>query len=76
MGMLYDLIHDSPRTSTNPTPTPPVALHAIDGVIGTFHAETQSKQAIHSNPRSTTTNVQNSTPLTPSLGKTSKVNTV
>jgi hypothetical protein len=43
MGTLYDLILDAPRSSTNPTPTPPVASHVVDGVIGTFHAETQSK---------------------------------
>jgi hypothetical protein len=46
MGTLYDLIPDAPRPSTNPTPTPPVASHVVDGVIGTFHTETQSKQAI------------------------------
>jgi hypothetical protein len=45
-------------------------------VIGTFHAETQSKQASHSNPKSTTPNVQNTPPPTPSLGKTSEVNPV
>jgi hypothetical protein len=70
------LIPDAPRPSTNPTPTPPVASHVVDGVIGTFHVETQSKQANHSNPKSTTANVQNATPLTPSPGKTSEVNTV
>jgi hypothetical protein len=74
--MLYELILDAPRPSTNLTPTPPVASHTIDGVIGTFHDETQSKQASHSNPRSTTSNVQNDTPSTPSLDKTSEVNTV
>jgi hypothetical protein len=30
----------------------------------------------HSNPKSTATNVHNDTPLAPSLGKTSEVNTV
>jgi hypothetical protein len=74
-GMLYDLIHDAPHPSTNPTPMPPVASHATDGVIDTFHAETQSKQASHSNPKSTTTNVQNVTPPT-FPGKTSEVNTI
>jgi hypothetical protein len=57
MGTLYDLICDAPRPSTNPTPTPPVASHVVDGVIGNFHAETQSKQASHSNPKYTTATV-------------------
>jgi hypothetical protein len=74
--MLYDLIPDAPHLSTNPTPTPPVASHVVDGVIGTFHAETQSKQVSHSNPKSNTANVQNATPPTPPPGKTSEVNTV
>jgi hypothetical protein len=43
MGTLYDLIPYAPHPSTNPTPTPPVASHATDGMIGTFHAETHSK---------------------------------
>jgi hypothetical protein len=76
MGTLYDLIPDAPHPSKNPTPTPPVSSHVVDGVIGTFHAKTQSKQASHSNPKSTTANVKNVTPLTPSPGKTSEVNTV
>jgi hypothetical protein len=63
---LYDLIPDAPRPSTNPTPTHPVASHVVDGVIGTFHAETQSTQAIHTNPKSTTSNVQNTPTPTPS----------
>jgi hypothetical protein len=75
ISTLYDLIPDAPHLSTNPTPTPPVASHVVDGVIGTFHAETQSKKASHSNPKYTTANVQNVTPLTPSPSKTSKVNT-
>jgi hypothetical protein len=75
-GTLYDLIPDAPLPSTNPTPTPPVASHVVDGVIGTFHAETQSKQASHSNPKYTTANVQNTPPPTPSPGKTSEVNSV
>jgi hypothetical protein len=45
-------------------------------VIGTFPYETQSKQDIHSNPKYTTSNVQNTPPPTPSLGKTSEVNLV
>jgi hypothetical protein len=76
MSTLYDLIPDAPHPSTNPTPTPRVDSHIVDGVIGTFHAETQSKQASHSNPNSTTANVQNVTPTTPSPNKTSEVNTI
>jgi hypothetical protein len=37
---LYDLILDAHRPSTNPTPTPPIASHVVDGVICTFHAKT------------------------------------
>jgi hypothetical protein len=40
-GMLYDLIPDAPHSSTNINPTPLVSSHAVDGVIGTFYAETQ-----------------------------------
>jgi hypothetical protein len=74
MGTLYDLISDAPHLSTNPTPTPLVYYHAADGVICTFHAETQSKKSSHSNPKYTTDNVQNT--LNPSPSKTSEVNTV
>ena len=74
MGTLYNLIPDAPRPSTNPTLKPPVASHAVDGVIGTFHAMTQSTQANHTNRNSTTSNVQNTPTPTPSLGKTSEVN--
>jgi hypothetical protein len=76
MGTLYDLIPDAPRPSTTPTPTPPVSSHADDGVIITFHAETQSKQANHSTPKSITSTVQTTPNPTPSLGKTSEVNLV
>jgi hypothetical protein len=37
---LYNLIPDTPRPSTNPTPTPSIASHVVDGVIHTFHVET------------------------------------
>jgi hypothetical protein len=43
-------------------------------VIGTFHTETLSNQSSHSNPKYTTANVKNTPPLTPSPGKTSKIN--
>jgi hypothetical protein len=73
---LYDLIPNAPRPSMNPTPTPPVASHAADGVIGTFHTETQSKKSSHTNPKSTTSTVQNNPNPNPSSGKTSDVNSV
>ena len=73
---LYKLISDAPRPPKNPTPTPPVASHVVDGMIGTFHAETQSTQASHTNPKSTTVNVQSTPTPTPSFGKTSEVNSV
>jgi hypothetical protein len=75
-GTLYDLIPDAPLRSTNPTPTHPIASHAANGVIGTFHVETQSLQASHTNPKSNNSNVQNTPTLTPSSGKTSEVNSV
>jgi hypothetical protein len=60
----------------NPTPTPLVDSHVVDGMIGTFHDETRSKQSIHTTPESTTSNVQNTPNPTPSLDKTSEVNSV
>jgi hypothetical protein len=76
MKILYDLILDAPCPSTNPTPTPLVSSHVVDHVIGTFHDETHSKQASHSNPKSTTNNVQNTPPPTPSPGKTFELNSL
>jgi hypothetical protein len=76
MSTLYDLIPVAPRPYTNSTPTPPIYSHAANGVIGTFHAETQSTQDSHTNPKSTTSNVQNTPTSTPSFDKTSEVNSV
>jgi hypothetical protein len=73
---LYDLIPDSPRPSMNPTPTFQVASHDVDGVIGTFRAETQSTQPSHTNPKPTTSNLQNTPTPTPCPSKTSEVNSV
>jgi hypothetical protein len=56
-GTLYHLIPDAPRPSTNPTSTPPTTSHATNGVIGTFHAETQSAHAGHTNPKSNNSNL-------------------
>jgi hypothetical protein len=68
------LIPDAPRPSTNPTPTPPTTYHVVDGVIGTFHAETQSAHTSHTNPKYNNSNAQNT--LTPSTGNTVEVNYV
>jgi hypothetical protein len=47
-----------------------VEYHVVDGVIGTFHTDTQKKQANHSNPKPTNTDVQNANPPVASPGKT------
>jgi hypothetical protein len=73
---LYELIPDAPCPSMNPTSTPPVASHTIDGVIGTFHVETQSKQSSHTNPKFTNYTVHNNPAPTPSPGKTYDSNSV
>jgi hypothetical protein len=73
---LYDLIPDAPRPCTTTTRTPPVASHVVDGLIVTFHVETQSTQANHTNPNSTTSNVQNTPTCTPSPNKTCEFNSV
>jgi hypothetical protein len=76
MGTLYDLITDPPCPSTNPTPTPPTNSHVVDGVIGTFHDETQYSHANHTNPKSTSPNVPNTPSPTTSSVNTSEVNSV
>jgi hypothetical protein len=76
MRTLYDLILDAPRPSTNPTPTPPTTSYAADGVIDTFHVETQYAHAGHTNPKSNNSNAQNTLAPTPSAGKTVEVNSV
>jgi hypothetical protein len=70
------LILDAPFPSKNPTPTPPTSSHAIDCVIGTFHAKTQSAHVGHTNPKSNNSNAQNTPTPTPSIGKTTEVNFV
>jgi hypothetical protein len=42
MGTLYDLLPDAPRPSTSATSTTPAASHAVNSVIGTFHAQPHS----------------------------------
>jgi hypothetical protein len=73
---LKDLIVLVARPSTNPTPTPLVASHVVDGMIGTFHVEIQSTHTSHANPNSTASNVQNTPTPTPSSNKTFEVNSV
>jgi hypothetical protein len=76
MGTLYDLISNAPRPSKNSTPKPPTASHSADGVIGTFHAETQSMQAGHTNPKSNNSNAKNTPTPNLSTGKIAEVNSV
>jgi hypothetical protein len=73
---IVDLIPDAPHPSTNTTLTLLVASHVVDGVIGTFHTETQTKKFNHSNLKPTTTSVQNATPPVASPSKTSELNMV
>jgi hypothetical protein len=73
-GTLYDLLPDLPRPNTSSTSTTPAASHAADGVIGT--AQAQSHSVSSTNPKSSSSNVQNApSPATPT-GKTSEVNVV
>jgi hypothetical protein len=76
MGTLYDLLPDAPCSSTTATSTNPAASHAIDGVIGTFHAQPKNMQASPTNPKSNASNVQNALSPTPPTGKTVEVNSV
>jgi hypothetical protein len=73
---LYDLIPDAPHPSMNLTLTHPITSHVDNGVIDTFHVETQSTQATHTNPKYNNSNAQNTLAPTPSTGKTAKVNSV
>jgi hypothetical protein len=73
---LYDLPPNTPRPSTTATSTTPTTSHVVDGVIGTFHADTKSTSATHTNPKSTSSNVQGALNPTPSTSKTSEVKLV
>jgi hypothetical protein len=75
-GTLYNILPDTPRLSTTSTSIAPTTSHAIDGVIGTFHAQPQSSQASHTTPKSHSSNVQTSPIPTPPTSKTSEVNVV
>jgi hypothetical protein len=71
---LYDFLPELPHPGTSSTSTTPVASHAADGVIGTAHAHSHSVSS--TNPKSTSSNVQNDlSPATPT-GKTSEVNAI
>jgi hypothetical protein len=76
MGTLYDLLPDVPCPSTYATSTTPVASHAANGVIGTFHAQLHSIQISSNNPKPTSSNVQNALSPTPPTDKTSEINVV
>jgi hypothetical protein len=67
MGSLYDLLPDLPRPSTSTTSTTPVASHTVDGVIGTFQAQPHSTSS--TNPKPTSSNVQNALSPAPPTGK-------
>jgi hypothetical protein len=74
MGTLYDLLPDAPRPSTSTTSTTPVASHAVNCVIGTFHAQPHS--ASSNNPKPISSNTQNDPSPTPPTGNTFEVNAV
>jgi hypothetical protein len=76
MGILYDLLSDTPRPSTSATSTTPATSNEVDDVIGTFHAQPHSVQASRNNPRSFSSNVQNAPSPIPPTGKTCEVNYV
>jgi hypothetical protein len=74
MGTLYDLLPDLTHPNASNTSTTPSASHAVDGVIGT--AQDQSHSVSSTNPKFSSSNVQNaSSPATPT-GKTYEVNDV
>jgi hypothetical protein len=74
MGTLYDLLPDAPHPSTSATSTTPATSHAVDGVIGTFHA--QPHFASSNNPKPTSSNVHNAPSPTPPTDKNFEVNAV
>jgi hypothetical protein len=75
-GSLYDLLPDAPCPSTSATSTTLVASHAVDGVIGTFHAQPHTAQTSSNNPKPISSNVQNAPSPTPPTGKTSELNAI
>jgi len=75
-GTLYDLLPNAPHPSTSATSTTPAASHAVDDVIGTFHAQPHSVQTSSNKPKPISSNVQNAPSPTPPTGKTSELNAV
>jgi hypothetical protein len=73
---LYDFLPNAPHPSTTTTSTTIAASHVVDGVIGTFHTDTKSMFSTHTNPKSTSYNVQGALTPTPSTSKTYEVNSV
>ena len=73
-GTLYDLLLDAPCPSTSTTSTTSADSHAVDSVIGTFHAQPHSVQTFSNNPKSISSNVQNALSPAPPTGKNSEVN--
>jgi hypothetical protein len=71
---LYDLLPDLPRPNASNTSTTLAASHAADSVIGM--AQAQSHSVSNSNPKSASSNIQNSSSPTTPIGKTSEVNVV
>jgi hypothetical protein len=71
---LYDLLLDAPLPSTTATSKTTRSSHAVDCVIGTFHANAKSMSATHTNPKSPASNVQSALTPTPSTDKTFEVN--
>jgi hypothetical protein len=76
MRTLYNLLPYAPHPSTSATSTTPVSSHAVDDVIGTFHAQPHSVQTFGNKPKPISSNVQNVSSPTPPTGNTSKVNYV
>jgi hypothetical protein len=74
MGTLYDLLPDLPRPSTSTTSPTSAASHAADGVIGTFQAQPHSTSS--TNPKPSSSNVQNALSPTPPTDKNSKLSVV
>jgi hypothetical protein len=68
-GTLYDFLPELLHPHSSSTSTATAASHTTDGVIGT--AQAQSHSVSRTNPKSSSSNVQNSlSPATPA-GKTS-----
>jgi hypothetical protein len=74
MGTLYDLLPELPRPNASNTSTTPATSHAADSVIGT--AQAQSHYVSSTNPKFSSSNVQNAPSPTTPTSKTSEVNSI